>query len=65
MGIGVIFYEEIAEDVVQTWDLFDSMFAERLRIRVYPAQLPFQYPLQSFLFDPDHPYDLPISAFRP
>ncbi|MED6153887.1 hypothetical protein PIB30_106396 [Stylosanthes scabra] len=65
MGTGVIFYEEIADDIVQTWDLFDTLFAERLRIRVYPTQLPFQYPLQSFLFDPDRPYDRPISALRP
>ncbi|MED6134794.1 hypothetical protein PIB30_040318 [Stylosanthes scabra] len=65
MGTGVIFYEEIAEDIVQTWDLFDTLFAERLRIRVYPTQLPFRYPLQSFLFDPDRPYDLPISPIRP
>ncbi|MED6181497.1 hypothetical protein PIB30_019751 [Stylosanthes scabra] len=65
MGTGVMFYEEIAEDIVQTWDLLDTMFTERLCIRVYPTQLPFRYPLQSFLFDPDRPYDLPISAFRP
>ncbi|MED6174121.1 hypothetical protein PIB30_065850 [Stylosanthes scabra] len=65
MGTGVTFYEEIAEDIVQTWDLFDTLFVERLRIRVYPTQLPFRYPLQSFLFDSDRPYDLPISAFRP
>ncbi|MED6139046.1 hypothetical protein PIB30_080164 [Stylosanthes scabra] len=65
MGTGVIFYEEIADDIVQTWDLFDTLFAERLRIRVYPTQLLFRYPLQSFLFDPDRPYDLPISAIRP
>ncbi|MED6226611.1 hypothetical protein PIB30_105520 [Stylosanthes scabra] len=49
MGTGVIFYEEIAEDIVQTWDQFDTLFAERLH----------------FLFDPDRPYDLPISAIRP
>ncbi|MED6178700.1 hypothetical protein PIB30_110092 [Stylosanthes scabra] len=65
MGTGVIFYEEIAEDIVQTWDQFDTLFAERLRIRVLPTQLPFRYPLQSFLFDPDRPCDLPISAIRP
>ncbi|MED6166436.1 hypothetical protein PIB30_109239 [Stylosanthes scabra] len=65
MGTGVIFYEEIAEDIVQTWDQFDTLFAERLRIRVLPTQLPFRYPLQSFLFDPDRPYDLPIFAIRP
>ncbi|MED6203220.1 hypothetical protein PIB30_113434, partial [Stylosanthes scabra] len=65
MGTGVIFYEEIAKDIVQTWDQFDTLFAERLRIRVHPTQLPFRYPLQSFLFDPDRPYDLPISAIRP
>ncbi|MED6190413.1 hypothetical protein PIB30_105727 [Stylosanthes scabra] len=52
MGTGVIFYEEIAEDIVQTWDQFETLCAERLRIR-------------SFLFDPDRPYDLPISAIRP
>ncbi|MED6152818.1 hypothetical protein PIB30_095625 [Stylosanthes scabra] len=65
MGTRVIFYEEIVDDIVQTWDLFDTLFAERLRIRVYPTQLPFRYPLQSFLFDPDRPYDRPISALRP
>ncbi|MED6201171.1 hypothetical protein PIB30_092283 [Stylosanthes scabra] len=65
MGTGVIFYEEIAEDIVQTWDQFDTLFAERLRIRVHPTQLPFRYSLQSFLFDPDRPYDLPIFAIRP
>ncbi|MED6125595.1 hypothetical protein PIB30_070041 [Stylosanthes scabra] len=65
MGTRGIFYEEIADDIVQTWELFDTMFTERLCIRVYPTQLPFRYPLQSFLFDPDRPYDLPISTFHP
>ncbi|MED6189734.1 hypothetical protein PIB30_098864 [Stylosanthes scabra] len=37
MGTGVIFYEDIANDIVQTWDLFDTLFAKRLRIRVYPT----------------------------
>ncbi|MED6186658.1 hypothetical protein PIB30_068833 [Stylosanthes scabra] len=42
MGTRVIFYEEIAKDIVQTWDQFDTLFAERLRIRVHPTQLPFR-----------------------
>ncbi|MED6171659.1 hypothetical protein PIB30_042826 [Stylosanthes scabra] len=65
MGTGVIFYEELADDMYETWDIFDTIFKDKLRIRAYPSAEPFHYPVQSMHFDPDFPYDYPISSMRP
>ncbi|MED6176191.1 hypothetical protein PIB30_085720 [Stylosanthes scabra] len=65
MGTGVIFYEELADDMSETWDVFDSIFRDKLRIRAYPSAEPFRHPVQSVHFDPDFPYDYPISSMHP
>ncbi|MED6189829.1 hypothetical protein PIB30_099842 [Stylosanthes scabra] len=65
MGTGVIFYEELADDMSETWDVFDSIFRDKLRIRAYPSTEPFRHPVQSIHFDPDLPYDYPISSMHP
>ncbi|MED6199403.1 hypothetical protein PIB30_075626 [Stylosanthes scabra] len=65
MGTGVIFYEELADDMSETWDVFDSIFRDKLRIRAYPSTEPFRHPVQSIHFDPDFPYDYPISSMHP
>ncbi|MED6173101.1 hypothetical protein PIB30_056191 [Stylosanthes scabra] len=65
MGTGVIFYEELDEDMGQTWDFFDSIFRDKLRVRIYPSVEPFRYPVQSIHFDPDYPYNYPLSSLYP
>ncbi|MED6175710.1 hypothetical protein PIB30_080876 [Stylosanthes scabra] len=65
MGTKVIFYEELADDMSETWDVFDSIFRDKLRIRAYPSTEPFRHPVQSIHFDPDFPYDYPISSMHP
>ncbi|MED6129374.1 hypothetical protein PIB30_107327 [Stylosanthes scabra] len=65
MGTGVIYYEELADDMSETWDVFDSIFRDKLRIRAYPSTEPFRHPVQSIHFDPDLPYDYPISSMHP
>ncbi|MED6151951.1 hypothetical protein PIB30_087204 [Stylosanthes scabra] len=65
MGTGVIFYEELADDMSETWDFFYSIFRDKLRIRAYPSTEPFRHPVQSIHFDPDLPYDYPISSMHP
>ncbi|MED6153927.1 hypothetical protein PIB30_106875 [Stylosanthes scabra] len=65
MGTGVIFYEELTDDMSETWDVFDSIFRDKLRIRAYPSTEPFRHPVQSIHFDPDLPYDYPISSMHP
>ncbi|MED6173703.1 hypothetical protein PIB30_062154 [Stylosanthes scabra] len=65
MGTGVIFYEELDEDMGQTWDFFDSIFRDMLRVRIYPSVEPFRYPMESIHFDPDYPYDYPLSLLHP
>ncbi|MED6126687.1 hypothetical protein PIB30_080770 [Stylosanthes scabra] len=47
MGTRVIFYEELADDMSETWDVFDSIFKDKLRIRAYPSTEPFHHPVQS------------------
>ncbi|MED6158252.1 hypothetical protein PIB30_031091 [Stylosanthes scabra] len=65
MGTGIIFYEELDEDMCQTWDFFDSIFRNKLCVRIYPSVEPFRYPVQSIHFDPDYPYDYPLSSLHP
>ncbi|MED6139289.1 hypothetical protein PIB30_082397 [Stylosanthes scabra] len=65
MGTGVIFYEELADDMSETWDVFDSLFRDKLRIRAYPSTEPFRHLVQSIHFDPDLLYDYPISSMHP
>ncbi|MED6163684.1 hypothetical protein PIB30_082352 [Stylosanthes scabra] len=65
MGTRVIFYEELADDMSETWDVFYSIFRDKLRIRAYPSTEPFRHPVQSIHFDPDFPYDYPISLMHP
>ncbi|MED6178828.1 hypothetical protein PIB30_111230, partial [Stylosanthes scabra] len=65
MGTGVIYYEELADDMSETWDVFDSIFRDKIRIRAYPSTEPFCHPVQSIHFDPDLPYDDPISSMHP
>ncbi|MED6137141.1 hypothetical protein PIB30_062146 [Stylosanthes scabra] len=65
IGTGVIFYEELADDMSETWDVFYSIFRDKLRIRAYPSTEPFRHPVQSIHFDPDLPYDYPISSMHP
>ncbi|MED6112644.1 hypothetical protein PIB30_063446 [Stylosanthes scabra] len=65
MGTGVIFYEELADDMSETWDVFDSIFRDKLCIRAYPSTEPFRHPVQSIHFDLDLPYNYPISSMHP
>ncbi|MED6158253.1 hypothetical protein PIB30_031092 [Stylosanthes scabra] len=65
MGTGIIFYEELDEDMCQTWDFFDSIFRDKLHVRIYPSVEPFRYLVQSIHFDPDYPYDYPLSSLHP
>ncbi|MED6152581.1 hypothetical protein PIB30_093415 [Stylosanthes scabra] len=65
MGTGVIFYEALTEDTYQTLDLFDSIFKGKMRLRVYPVREPFRYPVHSKMFDPDLPYNHPLSTLCP
>ncbi|MED6182229.1 hypothetical protein PIB30_026621 [Stylosanthes scabra] len=65
MGTGVIFYEALTEDAYQTLDLFDSIFKGKMRLRVYPVREPFRYPVHSKMFDPDLPYNHPLSTLCP
>ncbi|MED6167886.1 hypothetical protein PIB30_006857 [Stylosanthes scabra] len=65
MGTKVIFYEELANDMYETWDVFDTIFRGILRIRAYSSAEPFRYPVQSVHFDLDFLYDYPISSMRP
>ncbi|MED6188318.1 hypothetical protein PIB30_084828 [Stylosanthes scabra] len=65
MGTGVIFYEELVDDMNETWDIFDSIFRDTLGIRANPSAEPFHHPVQSVHFDPDFPYDYPISSMHP
>ncbi|MED6128629.1 hypothetical protein PIB30_099759 [Stylosanthes scabra] len=65
MGTEVIFYEELADDMNETWDVFDSIFRDKSRIRAYPNAEPFCHLVQSVHFDPDFPYDYPISSMHP
>ncbi|MED6217394.1 hypothetical protein PIB30_017241 [Stylosanthes scabra] len=65
MGMGVIFYEALTEDVYQTWDLFDLIFKGKMRLRVYPIRESFRHPVHSTTFDPDLPYNHPLSTLCP
>ncbi|MED6111669.1 hypothetical protein PIB30_054436, partial [Stylosanthes scabra] len=64
-GDRVIFYEELDDDMYETWDIFDTIFRDKLRIRAYPSAEPFRFPLQSVHFDPNFLYDYPISLMFP
>ncbi|MED6115913.1 hypothetical protein PIB30_095216 [Stylosanthes scabra] len=65
MGTGIIFYEHLSDDMYDTWDVFDTLFRDKLRIRAYPIPEPFSHPVHSNHFSPDHPYEYPISEMRP
>ncbi|MED6193904.1 hypothetical protein PIB30_023569 [Stylosanthes scabra] len=49
----------------ETWDVFDTIFRDKLCILAYPSAEPFLFPVQSVHFDLDFPYDYPISLMRP
>ncbi|MED6152027.1 hypothetical protein PIB30_088023 [Stylosanthes scabra] len=49
----------------ETWDVFETIFRDKLGIRAYPSTDPFRHPVQSMHFDPDLPYEYPISSMHP
>ncbi|MED6138150.1 hypothetical protein PIB30_071565 [Stylosanthes scabra] len=64
MGTEVIFYEELDDDMYETWDVSNTIFRDKLCIRAYPSTDPFRFLVKSVHFDPDFPYDYPISSIR-